>query len=41
MVDLHLRWKAASPLYVVTDAYVVTTVTQADRLVMSGYTNLI
>ncbi len=30
------RWKAASQTYVVTDAYVVTTATHTDRLMMSG-----
>ncbi len=32
-------WRAASPAYVVTDAYIVTTATCADRSVMAGHTN--
>lgn len=32
-------WKAMSPEYVVTDSFVVTTATHADRLVISGHTN--
>lgn len=32
-------WKAASPMYIVTDTYVVTTATHADMLVRSGHTN--
>ena len=37
-----LQRKAASPVYLMTDAYVVTTVTQADRWVMmSGLKNTI
>ncbi len=36
-----LCWKSAVPACVVSDAYIVTTANDADRLVMSGHTNLI
>lgn len=32
-------WKAMPPVYVMTDAYMVTTATHADKLVLAGNTN--
>lgn len=39
-VDLHFRTrKAMPPVYAMTDAYMVTTATHADKSVLVGNTN--
>lgn len=39
MMDLHFSCIRIGKLYVVIDAYVVTTATHADMQVISGHTN--
>lgn len=34
-----LHWKAAAPVYVINEAYIITTATHAHKLVISGNAN--